>query len=524
MKKGTGETSRPEKKPMSKKKKIVLILSAAAVLVVGALGFAYVVLYDGLGLVGRFISWHAVLPEDMSADESVSELYVTWTSDYLYARVSRERSPYMDVQEYIDYYFNRFFDSPDWRAVNGAQVLDRDDEGMKRHVTLRLADMPEGMEDTYSFVTLRTGTRYFIRALLKYDSRVEPDRAQAAVDEFIRTLRPSIRLKGRRMVTDFRPVIPDNWSEETRAAYEKLCAAREPYFGVFSEDTDAIEEKLGHGFALALTYFHLGHEVPLDKLERWYVQGKLTELTLQCTVTNNQELYTTSSPMLDVLKGKYDGSLRDTAAALREFGHPVIFRLNNEMNSDWCSYSGVVNLADPELYIAVWRYIYDLFEREGVNNLIWVWNPNDLNFPPARWNSFLAYYPGNGCVHMLGVTGYNSGTYYAAVTGERWRSFAEIYEAIDADFGQYFGEFPWIVTEFGSSSVGGDKPGWITDMFNGIGGYDRIKAAVWFDQADYDETDPDNPVVARPYWIAETEETLEAFRQGLKDKAERFFD
>ena len=80
----------------------------------------------------------------------------------------------------------------------------------------------------------------------------------------------------------------------------------------------------------------------------------------------------------------------------------MLFRLNNEMNSDWTSYSGVVNLADPELYTQAWRYIYEFFLKNGVDNTIWIFNPNDLDFPAADWNRWLSYYPGDGYVQMLG--------------------------------------------------------------------------------------------------------------------------
>lgn len=519
----TQENQRPEKKPMSKKKKIIIVICILLALMICAAGFAYVVMYDAFGIVWRVLGWHGTLPEDMVVDDSRGEIYETYENDYLYVCISRESSPYVDVQGYIDYYFNRFFDSPDWQAANDATVLDRDDSGMKRHVTLRLDGMPEGLEDTYTFVTVRTGTRYFIRALVKYDSRHNGETAQAAAEKFVDSLRISLHLHGRKLSTDFTPVLPDNWSEETKAAYEKLCSADDPYYGVFTADMEEIETKLDHKFAMSLIYFQLNETVPIEKIEKWYEEGKLTELTLQCTVTNNLDLYTASSAMLDMLKGRYDMELEAAATALREFGHPVLFRLNNEMNSDWCSYSGVVNLADPEIYVAVWRYIYDFFTERGVDNLIWIWNPNDRNFPPAKWNTYLAYFPGNEYVQMIGATGYNTGTYYAERFGETWRSFAEIYEAINGEYSMYFDNFPWIVTEFGSSSVGGDKPGWIRDMFAGMSTYDHIKAAVWFDFADFDDTKEDRPV-SRPYWIAETEETLEAFRQGIKDKPERFFD
>lgn len=114
---------------------------------------------------------------------------------------------------------------------------------------------------------------------------------------------------------------------------------------------------------------------------------------------------------------------------------------------------------------------------------------------------------------MLGVTGYNNGTYYA-YQGETWRSFGEIYDKVQEEYEPHFIRFPWIITEFASSSVGGDKAAWITDMFQRLGDYPNIRIAVWFSAADYDEAG--NP--ARPYWLDETEETLNAFREGLAGK------
>ena len=68
-----------------------------------------------------------------------------------------------------------------------------------------------------------------------------------------------------------------------------------------------------------------------------------------------------------------------------------------------------------------------------------------------------------------------------------------------------------MITEFASSSIGGDKNAWIRSMFENIGKYRNLKIAVWFSSADYD----DNGQVARPYWLDETPETLETFRNGL---------
>ena len=167
-------------------------------------------------------------------------------------------------------------------------------------------------------------------------------------------------------------------------------------------------------------------------------------------------------------------------------------------------------MADPEVFISVWRKIYEIFQEEGVDNCIWIFNPNDRNCPPNRWNDGANYYPGNEYVQMLGVTGYNNGTYYSQ-WAEEWREFDTIYDAVQSQYAAVFGEFPWIITEFASSSVGGDKAAWIEQMFRSIGNYPNIKIAVWFSSADYDSQGN----VARPYWLDETPETVSAFREGL---------
>ena len=145
-----------------------------------------------------------------------------------------------------------------------------------------------------------------------------------------------------------------------------------------------------------------------------------------------------------------------------------------------------------------------------MDNCIWIFNPHDRSAPPSKWNDALAYYPGNEYVQLLGVTGYNNGTYYSH-QAETWRSFAEIYDRVEELYQPHFSTFPWIITEFASSGIGGDKAQWIRDMFQQIGEYENIKIAVWFSHADYDGETP-----ARTYWLDETQESLQAFKEGLQ--------
>ena len=65
-----------------------------------------------------------------------------------------------------------------------------------------------------------------------------------------------------------------------------------------------------------------------------------------------------------------------------------------------------------------------------MDNAIWIFNPNDRDYPPANWNHFMAYYPGDEFVQLIGITGYNTGTYYKETKNETWREFDEIYDRI----------------------------------------------------------------------------------------------
>ena len=70
---------------------------------------------------------------------------------------------------------------------------------------------------------------------------------------------------------------------------------------------------------------------------------------------------------------------------------------------------------------------------------------------------------------------------------------------------------PLMITEFASSSIGGDKAAWITDMFKQLPKYPAIKVAIWWNGCDWAVP---GEVQARPYWVNETEQTLNSFKAG----------
>ena len=276
---------------------------------------------------------------------------------------------------------------------------------------------------------------------------------------------------------------------------------------------NAIEESTKHKFPFLLRYQTLEERAPVRGLQQAYEEGRYVELTLSTIRTSDEAnaLWTGGSSnasfVYEVLDGQHDEYFRLHARQLKYFNHPVLLRLNNEMNGDWCWYSAYHLSKDADLYIALWNHLRRLYAEEGADNVLWVWNPHDVSRPDFGWNHSYVYYPGDDAVDIVGMTGYNNGTYFPS---EKWRTFQEIYQPLYQGYSTAFPGKPFLIGEFASNSVGGDKPAWIRDMFSHLKEYPNIKVAIWWSGIDYDQ----NGQPGRIYILDEDEPTLQAFREG----------
>ena len=307
------------------------------------------------------------------------------------------------------------------------------------------------------------------------------------------------------------------WNEETEAFYNTYFGdAAELTWGIFEPNTALFdysklqwyENYFNYKFPIILNYseFYDSYQHPnlKQRLDTAYKYGKTLELTLQTTSTSDG-----GNMVYKVLNGEYDAFLRNYAQVVADFGHPVLFRLCNEMNGDWCLYSAYNTSKDTMIFKEFYEYVYSFFKDAGADNVIWIWNPNSASFPDFKWNDELMYYPGDEYVDIVGMTAYNTGTYYSHV-GEKWREFHELYNDLYHKYCEDYGQ-PLMITEFASASAGGDKEQWVINMFGDIGMYDRIKVAVWWDGHDWDA----DGNVSRSYVMDETPELLDIFKQNL---------
>ncbi|KXG74940.1 glycoside hydrolase family 26 protein [Thermotalea metallivorans] len=306
-----------------------------------------------------------------------------------------------------------------------------------------------------------------------------------------------------------------NFDEETKAFYEKYFVnSKDLKWGIFEYSAPkdfgflhSLEEKLDYTFEFLVLYQSFSSNgFPMEEMKNAYEHHRYVELTLQTMYMDGRD---NSGVTYDILKGKYDSFFHEYAKQAKQFGHPILFRLNNEMNGDWCVYSSYHSSKDPEMFKAVWKHVYNIFQRAGADNVLWVWNPHDGSFPNFAWNHYLNYYPGDAYVDIVGLTGYNAGTYYP---GEKWRGFQEIYIPLYEEYDRLFKQ-PLMITEFGSNSVGGDKIQWIHEMFDTMKTFERIKVAIWWNGIDWDKHM--NP--ARIYRLDQSPEMINTFRERLKE-------
>jgi mannan endo-1,4-beta-mannosidase len=98
--------------------------------------------------------------------------------------------------------------------------------------------------------------------------------------------------------------------------------------------------------------------------------------------------------MLDMASAEWQGIIEDLdhiaglLQLLKDEDIPVLWRPLHEAAGNWGAYTGGRawfwwGASGPAPYIALWEFMYDyLTVKKGLNNLIWVWNGQNINWFP----------------------------------------------------------------------------------------------------------------------------------------------
>ncbi|MGN6264711.1 MAG: glycosyltransferase [Ginsengibacter sp.] len=102
-----------------------------------------------------------------------------------------------------------------------------------------------------------------------------------------------------------------------------------------------------------------------------------------------------STPIQDILKGRYDKLFLSFATQVARLNKPVFLRVVNKNTADRHSLFAYSAFSADDFKEA-WRYVHQKFNEAGADKVIWIWNPPDV----ATANE---YFPGENFVDWLGV-------------------------------------------------------------------------------------------------------------------------
>jgi len=268
-----------------------------------------------------------------------------------------------------------------------------------------------------------------------------------------------------------------------------------------AEDIDNFKAAYGKKPYLTVIFTQWGAAVDEQVLKDVYSEG----CALLVTWEPWQAATKTGVDFDKIIAGDYDEYIKSFALRLKSAKGDVYLRFAHEMNGNWYPWAGI--RIGKDRFIKAYRHIKDVFGGTGADNVKWVFSINWENIPEG--NDYKLYYPGGGYVDFIGIDGYNWGVTQA---WSRWMGFKDIfvsrYEKVRQEFKK-----PVIISEFSSTSKGGDKAEWIKEAMADIKRMKNIKAFVLFNVNK--ETDWGFP--AGSPWGRELEKQLKDsyFKEGI---------
>ncbi len=479
-----------------------------------------------LKYTNRVDGYSIVVPFDMAVDRSLSDICTVFSSNTL--RLSVYKESFDTVQERESYlvYSNKFTENTADHTIeeNTSFISGKYEYRILRWSRKKLSRIKNDKR-FYACIDVCVGARVYTFFFASSAEFIYPSTYMDIVNS-LETFDPIVS-SDNAYNKGYKKTSP-KLNTYAQSTYDRLFADNAPFrMGMFAPEKYGGFEKLAE-FENALDYtfdaFLVYTEFPdkhgmntyayyskasdyVSRIENYFTYAQSSKKAIELTLQTPLSRLSDSNMIYEILNGEYDQFLSLYAKLIARYPSvTVLFRPFNEMNCDWCNYSAYYTSRDPQLYVELYRYIYQIFKSAGCANTIWVWNPNEKSFPGYKWNDQSLYYPGDEYVDVYGLTGYNTGTYYNA---EIWRSFDEIYAPIYAR-ALRINEKPMMITEFSCSSIGGDKVQWINDMFAVLHKYDRIKLGIWWHAADLD-----GETLARPYFMDTPDGTLDAFKNNL---------
>jgi Glycosyl hydrolase family 26 len=249
------------------------------------------------------------------------------------------------------------------------------------------------------------------------------------------------------------------------------------------EAVGSLESSLGRRLDILNTYRRFEQLVGTESDKEFLAQGQ--SLMVSWATGDNRS----------ILDGEHDRLIRQQARAIRQVKRPVLLRMRWEMdrpNLRATMWSG----AD---YIAAWKYVRAIFEKEHADNVSWVWCPTAEGFQRGEAADF---YPGDDQVDWTCVDVYAGATFQPI--GELMGPFLQWAAQRPK---------PIIIGEFGVAKAWGsaNRAAWLKDAERTFKANKQIKAIAYF------ESDPEGNGPNQQFQLSGDRQAFGAFHSLARD-------
>ncbi len=225
-----------------------------------------------------------------------------------------------------------------------------------------------------------------------------------------------------------------------------------------------------------------------------------------------------------IISGRFDKNLKKWAKDAKRFHNALIVEFGTEVNGEWFPWNGKYNgggrkngfgskrMADgPERFRAAYKHIINIFRKQKVRNITWVFHANNISVPDVSWNKMKAYYPGDKYIDWLGISIYGSQD-----IGEEWENFNDLLNDVYKEFASISKKKPLALLEFGvvEDPKSGDKAAWISNALKTIKNrkYRRFKAISYW----HEKWENDDGIISN-LRLDSSQAALNAYKQAIKD-------
>ncbi|MFB9054909.1 glycosyltransferase family 2 protein [Formosa undariae] len=170
-----------------------------------------------------------------------------------------------------------------------------------------------------------------------------------------------------------------------------------------------------------------------------------------------------------IIDGYLDAYIKEFSLELKKLNKPIFLRYSHEFDNPFYPWYDNAENASTKFKDA-WIHVHDIFRENGVENVIWVWNP-------WKHKNIKTFYPGPDYVDWFGVNILN---YATSKNMDNWYSFKQLYDSFHNEF-ENLPDTPVMISEFGALKDGDNQRKWFSSAFNTLKyEFDEINAIVYF--------------------------------------------